>query len=423
MAVTGAGPLFFQRQLSGRALVTARVGWLLVVVPTLALTAFGFAAAISDPTLSAPASILAALGQANISATAALIVGLILPLVLVAVIGVTMFWKRPTDPMVLLTSVAVITDLAAFSKSPFAAMSAVPELEGLVRAIFFLGFGSMVLLFALFPNGCSVPARAWMAAPVAATIAAALPEFPRALALLPDRPTDFDRASWTLHLMFLFVVSTVVVAWQVYRYRKWSNHIERLQAKWVILPLTVSFAQLTLVFVLAQPVFRLSDAAIGWVQLTVAPVALLFPVGLAAAILRYRLYDIERIVSRTVSFGSLTVLLFFLYAALVFLLRQLTPVHGDFAVAVSTLGVAAVANPLRRRIQLAVDERFNRTHADASRTLNEFTETLRIATDLRTIADELQGAVTRTFRPDRLGVWVRPARPFATASPMRATAR
>ncbi|HJU81790.1 MAG TPA: hypothetical protein VJ796_08565 [Acidimicrobiia bacterium] len=382
-----------------------------MVVPTLALTAFGFAAAVSDPTLSAPASILAALSQANISATAALIVGLILPLVLVAVIGVTMFWKRPTDPMVLLTSLAVITDLAAFSKSPFAAMSAVPELEGLVRAIFFLGFGSMVLLFALFPNGRSVPARAWMAAPVAATIAAALPEFPRALALLPDRPTDFDRASWTIHLMFLFVVSTVVVAWQVYRYRKWSNHIERLQAKWVILPLTVSFAQLTLVFVLAQPVFRLSDAAIGWVQLTVAPVALLFPVGLAAAILRYRLYDIERIVSRTVSFGSLTVFLFFLYAALVFLLRRLTPVHGDFAVAVSTLGVAAVANPLRRRIQQAVDERFNRTHADASRTLNDFTESLRIATDLRTIADELQGAVTRTFRPDRLGVWVRPARP------------
>ena len=411
MAVTGAGPLFFQRQLSGRSLVTARVGWLLVVVPTLALTAFGFAAAVSDPTLSAPASILAALSQANISATAALIVGLILPLVLVAVIGVTMFWKRPTDPMVLLTSLAVITDLAAFSKSPFAAMSAVPELEGLVRAIFFLGFGSMVLLFALFPNGRSVPTRAWMAAPVAATIAAALPEFPRALALLPDRPTDFDRASWTIHLMFLFVVSTVVVAWQVYRYRKWSNHIERLQAKWVILPLTVSFAQLTLVFVLAQPVFRLSDAAIGWVQLTVAPVALLFPVGLAAAILRYRLYDIERIVSRTVSFGSLTVFLFFLYAALVFLLRRLTPVHGDFAVAVSTLGVAAVANPLRRRIQQAVDERFNRTHADASRTLNDFTESLRIATDLRTIADELQGAVTRTFRPDRLGVWVRPARP------------
>lgn len=401
--------MVFHQQLTGRALLVARVGWLLVVVSTLALTVFGFAVGISNPTQMAPASILAALNQANISNTIAVVVGLILPLVLVVAIGATMFWKRPTDPMVLLTSLTVITVMAAFTKSTFAAMSTVPELEGLVRAVFFLGFGSMVLLFALFPSGRSVPAWAWMAAPVAAIIAAALPEFPRALAMFPDRPADFDQTSWTFHLMFLFVVLTMMVIWQVYRYRKVSTHIERLQAKWVILPLAVSFAQLTLVFVLAQPVFGLGDVARGWVQLSLVPVTLLFPVGLAAAILRYRLYDIERIVSRTVSYGSLTVLLFCVYAALIFLLRQLTPMQGDLAVAASTLGVAALANPMRRRIQRAVEHRFYRTHADASQTLTEFTETLRIATDLRAVATELQGAVTRTFRPERLSVWVRAA--------------
>jgi hypothetical protein len=228
--------------------------------------------------------------------------------------------------------------------------------------------------------------------------------------MFPDRPADFDQTSWTFHLMFLFVVLTMMVIWQVYRYRKVSTHIERLQAKWVILPLAVSFVQLALVFVLAQPVFGLGDVARGWVQLSLVPVTLLFPVGLAAAILRYRLYDIERIVSRTVSYGSLTVLLFCVYAALVFLLRQLTPMQGDLAVAVSTLGVAALANPLRRRIQRAVEYRFNRSHADASRTLTDFTETLRVATDLRAVANELQGAVTRTFQPARLSVWVRTTR-------------
>lgn len=401
--------MVFHQQLTGRALLVARVGWLLVVVSTLALTVFGFAVGISSPTRMAPESILAALNEAKVSNTVAVVVGLILPLVLVAAIGATMFWKRPTDPMVLLTSLTVITVMAAFTKSTFAAMSTVPELEGLVRAVFFLGFGSMVLLFALFPSGRSVPAWAWMGAPVAAITAAALPEFPRALAMFPDRPADFDQTSWTFHLMFLFVVLTMMVIWQVYRYRKVSTHIERLQAKWVILPLAVSFAQLTMVFVLAQPVFGLGDVARGWVQLSLVPVTLLFPVGLAAAILRYRLYDIERIVSRTVSYGSLTVLLFCVYAALIFLLRQLTPMQGDLAVAASTLGVAALANPMRRRIQRAVEHRFYRTHADASQTLTEFTETLRIATDLRAVATELQGAVTRTFRPERLSVWVRAA--------------
>jgi hypothetical protein len=207
--------------------------------------------------------------------------------------------------------------------------------------------------------------------------------------------------------MFVLTVLTLVVVWQVYRYRKVSTVLERLQAKWVMLPFGVSFAQLTLVVVLAHPAFGLGDVIRGWAQLSLVPVALLAPLGLAAAILRYRLYDIERIVSRTVSYGLLTVLLFSLYAALVFLLRQLTPTQGDLAVAGSTLGVAALANPMRRRIQHLVDLRFNRSHTDAARTLTQFTHTLRTATDLEAVASELQAAVARTFQPDRVSVWVR----------------
>ena len=140
-------------------------------------------------------------------------------------------------------------------------------------------------------------------------------------------------------------------------------------------------AQFSLIFVLSQPVFEFG-AWTGWAQLSLIPTTLMFPVGVAAAILRYRLYDIERIVSRTVSYGLLTVLLFSVYATLVFVLRQLMPLQGDLAVAGSTLAVAALANPMRNRIQRAVDRRFNRTHTDAARALSEFTDTLRTATDL-----------------------------------------
>ncbi|HVR78614.1 MAG TPA: hypothetical protein VMS99_09510 [Acidimicrobiia bacterium] len=96
-----------------------------------------------------------------------------------------------------------------------------------------------------------------------------------------------------------------------------------------------------------------------------------------------------------------------MYATLVFVLRQLMPMQGDVAVAGSTLAVAALANPMRNRIQRVVDRRFNRTHTDAARTLSEFTDTLRRATDLDAVTAQLHTAVERTFQPEHLSVWVR----------------
>ncbi len=192
--------MLFRRQLSGRGLAVARVVWLLVVVPTLALTVFGFAVGLADLTILGSESVFVALAQAGIDPAVGVVVGLVLPLVLMTVIGAVMFWKRPADPMALLTSLMFITFTAALTKSTFAAMSTVPELEGIVRAVFFVGFGSFVLVFALFPNGRSVPARAWMSAPVLATILLALPGLPRVLAMFPDRPPDFAEGTWTLDL-------------------------------------------------------------------------------------------------------------------------------------------------------------------------------------------------------------------------------
>jgi len=231
------------------------------------------------------------------------------------------------------------------------------------------------------------------------------------LAMFPDRPPDFGLGEWRLSLtVILLAVGSVVIS-QAYRYRKVSTHLERLQAKWVILPLALAGAQLLVIFILSQPVFDLGPAFAGWAQLSVIPAALMLPVGIAAAILKFRLYDIERIVSRTVSYGLLTAVLFAFYATLVFLLRELMPLQGDLAVAGSTLGVAALANPLRNRIQGAVDRRFNRSHADAARTLAEFTNTLRIAPDLQGIMAQLQSAVHQSFQPDRLSVWMRSLEP------------
>lgn len=225
MAVIETDPAFLRRQLRGRGLAAARLAWLLVVVPTLALAVFGFAVAFADLTLLVPESVFVALGPAGIDPAVAVVVGLVLPLVLMSVTAGVMFWNRPADPMVLLTSLMLITFQTTASRSTFAAVSTVPELEGIVRAVLSIGFGSFVLVFAVFPNGRSVPAwAAWMAAPVLATIWLVLPELPRVLAMFPDRPPDFDEVTWAFNLTVLIVaVWGFGVICQVYRYQRVST--------------------------------------------------------------------------------------------------------------------------------------------------------------------------------------------------------
>ena len=404
-----ASPMVFRRPLGGRALAAARVAWISIVVPTLALAVFGFVVGFADLTLLGPESVFVALAQASIDPALSVIVGLVLPLVLMTVIGAVMFWKSPADPMALLTSLMLITLTTAISRSTFAAISTVPELGVIARAVLFVGFGSLVLVFALFPNGRSVPAVAWLSAPVLGLIVASLPDLPRVLGNFPSRPAEIAEPTWLLTMMVLIAVFSFVVISQLYRYRTVSTDRERLQAKWVILPLGILVAQILLLFVLTQPVFGLGDAFAGWGQLSVALVSLMLPVGIAAAVLKYRLYDIERIVSRTVSYSLLTALLFGVFAVLVFVLRELTPGQGDLAVAGSTLGVAALANPMRIRIQRAVDLRFNRTYTDTARTLSEITNTLRTTSDLDVVVTQLHSAVDRSFQPASLSVWVRSA--------------
>ena len=140
----------------------------------------------------------------------------------------------------------------------------------------------------------------------------------------------------------------------------------------------------------------------------------LVPVGAAVAILRHRLYDIDRIISRTVAYGLLTALLGLVYVAGVFVLgRLLNPVDGSstLAVAASTLVVAALFQPARRRVQDAVDRRFNRARYDAARTVETFSARLRDEIDLDTLAAELLAVVDQTMQPTQVSLWLRPLGP------------
>jgi len=136
----------------------------------------------------------------------------------------------------------------------------------------------------------------------------------------------------------------------------------------------------------------------------------LLPLAIGAAILRYRLYDLDRIISRTVAYGLLTLLLGGGYAGIVLGLGRLLGQDSSLVVAAATLAVAAVFQPARRRIQAVVDRRFNRRHYDTSQTITAFSARLREQIDLTTLSAELLAVAEQTMQPTMLSLWLRPSR-------------
>ena len=131
--------------------------------------------------------------------------------------------------------------------------------------------------------------------------------------------------------------------------------------------------------------------------------------ALGAAILRYRLYDLDRIISRALAYGLLTVLLGGGYAVVVLGLGQLLGRDSSLAVAGATLAVAALFQPVRRRVQAAVDRRFNRRRHDAAQMIEAFSGRLRDQVDLDTLTGELLAVVDQTMQPSQASLWLRPS--------------
>jgi hypothetical protein len=145
------------------------------------------------------------------------------------------------------------------------------------------------------------------------------------------------------------------------------------------------------------------------------------PVAIGVAILRYRLYDIDRLINRTLVYGLLTATLGIGYAGMVLVLGQLFGGIGDepasWAIAGATLTAAAIFRPARRRIQTAVDRRFNRRKYNAAKTIEAFSARLRDQIDLDTLSAELLAIVDQTTEPTRVSIWLRPSAPGPSGTP------
>jgi N-terminal 7TM region of histidine kinase len=191
------------------------------------------------------------------------------------------------------------------------------------------------------------------------------------------------------------------------RFRR-ARGVERQQLRWV----AFGTALVALLGVVHLTAFALGAYDLAPLAGGLNPPILSAAIG--AAILRYRLYDLDRIVSRTLSYGLLTVLLGLGYAAVVLGLGRLLPDSSSLVVAAATLAVAAAFQPARRRIQQLVDRRFNRPRHDAAQLIEAFGTRLRDQVDLDTLTGEVLAVVDQTMQPTQASLWLRPQAPPRT---------
>jgi hypothetical protein len=218
-----------------------------------------------------------------------------------------------------------------------------------------------------------------------------------------NTPTDWYKAVQALAGLMLIVLSLCFIGRQVLSWRR-SSSDRRQQLKWL-----ASGGAFTLVCAGLSVSLGSSDITLlnlvgglawfGWAAL---------PVSIGVAILRYRLYDIDRIISRTLAYAIVTGLLVGVYAGLVLLATQALPVSlsTPVAVACATLVAAALFNPVRRRVQRLVDRRFNRARYNADKTVAVFAARLQDAVDLGAVQDELAGVVHQALEPAHVSLWI-----------------
>ncbi len=187
-----------------------------------------------------------------------------------------------------------------------------------------------------------------------------------------------------------------------------ARGIERQQLKWFTYTATLAISGSILTYTLSEAI---DSVWLGWAGYVLTLVGLIgIPISMGIAILRYRLYEIDLIINRTLVYGALTAILALVYLGSVtllqYLLSLLTGEGGTLAIVASTLAIAALFNPLRRRIQSFIDQSFYRRKYDAAMILEAFGTKLRDETDLETITEDLVGVVRETMQPSYVSLWL-----------------
>jgi hypothetical protein len=349
-----------------------------------------------------------------------------------AVVGALLVAKRPTNVIGWIMAVVALLLMAFRAGGAYAAYVVATRGQPDVLAIFGAWIGhwawglilalTVIYLPLLFPDG-KLPSRRWLPVAVLGGIGALVLVVLSALTdtlgldaggaegvrVRIENPIGIEGLGLVDDLPIFGVLNGLILVGVVgagvsvvVRFRR-SRGVERQQMKWFVYAAAL---------ILLAPVVNFLPAVVNGVWFALVLIATSTAIGIA--VLRYRLYDIDILINRTLVYGPLTATLIVIYVggvvSLQYAFRAITGQESQLAVVASTLAIAALFNPLRRRIQSFIDRRFYRSKYDAAKTMAHFSSKLRDETDLEALREDLVGVVRETMQPAHVSLWLRPDR-------------
>jgi len=412
-------------RLHGRWLLIAQVGFVALLATVVALNILmlpDFYASQFTP------HIVQALHRIGLSPTVYALVNLlesVIPTLTYLAMGCLIFWRRSNERMALFCAVMLVTfggvaanplDDATGGGAMPQPMASITLLRAVVHLLVVAGQVSIVVFLYLFPTGRFVPRWTRWCALLALIYWFANVFFPTQI----PAQLSSSQSPWILVFWMVGVIA------QVYRYRRVSTPVEREQTKWVVFGSAIAFSIVAVPSVLeALPLIKVNDAAFSnppdvqsalagmLISATWVVAVQVIPIFIAIAILRSHLWDIDIIINRALVYGLLTALLAALYAGLTIGLQALSEVitgqasQPPVVIVASTLAIAALFQPLRRRLQTVIDRRFYRRKYDAAKTLAGFSTTLRSQVDLNELQAHLLAVTQETMQPAQVSLWLR----------------
>jgi hypothetical protein len=410
-------------RLRGRSLILARAGWIALIIFTV-LTFFAslpvYLAQLQTPCAGSACWItqltpeqavaLKGIGLSPGAYAAYTVVLTLVTMVVCLVVSTLIVLRRPEDHMALLVALLLVMFGPLVATSSVVAVSSPWQVPN--ACLYFLALALLVLVFLLFPSGQFVPS--FMRWTLVVFLAGLVPTAFVA-PFMPNTPVYL-----LTNLVVIGELATLAIV-QLYRYRRVSSPIQRQQTKWVVFgiavfgTISVSGGVLTLIFPVGSEPGLFFSLALD----VVAPfLVLLIPLSFGFAILRYRLWDIDLIIRRTLIYSTLTVLLAVIYEVSVFTLQYLTSglalIRGNqLAIFASTLLIGILIKPLYDRIRAFIDRRFYRRKYDAARTVAAFSTTVRDEVDLNRLKEDLLAAVQETMQPAHVSLWLCPPKRYS----------
>ena len=418
-------PVAKSNSLHGRWLLAARVGWVALTALVLILDIVmlpRFVEALQTPCapglhcfyLRPTAYDQRLLQQSGLSVSFMATyqaAGNVITVIIYCAIAAIIVWRRSSDRMALFCAYTLVLFGGASYTSILQDTLAVQSSLGqwLTGLLLIPGETGFIIFFFLFPNSRFVPRWSRLAIPIA--LAYWIYNY-------FGGHIYYQTFDWTTVAFFAFLLTPVAA--QIYRYRRVSTPVERQQTKWVVFGFAIAMVGFAAFItggnlLLPEEVIASSVISTFVAQTVFMLLLLLIPLSIALAILRSRLYDIDILINRALVYGSLSAVLALVYVAGVAgvqtlvntFARQQSAAPSPWLIVITTLVVAALFQPLRRRLQRAIDRRFYRRKYNVERTLATFSATLRQEVDLGELNDHLLRVVQKTMEPTSLSLWLR----------------